>query len=102
MAARGYLVAAELLAWLTRGRATRVSLWLGPPSGRLNVRLKRGRNQYDPDRGSPAVEMLSGKAGHSLWRGEGRAFGACCFAGKLRSPYRSSPGLQCGRAADLR
>jgi hypothetical protein len=29
-------------------------------------------------------------AGHGRWRGWGRAFGACCFAGKLRSPAGSA------------
>jgi hypothetical protein len=28
----------------------------------------------------------SARAGHGRWQGGGRAFGACCFAGKLRSP----------------
>jgi hypothetical protein len=35
-----------------------------------------------------ALDGLPGtrRAGHGRWRGGGRAFGACCFAGKLRSP----------------
>jgi hypothetical protein len=44
-------------------------------------------------RAGPAVQpfVLDGlpgtpPAGHGRWQGGGRAFGACCFAGKLRSP----------------
>jgi hypothetical protein len=35
-----------------------------------------------------ALDRLPGTtpAGHGRWQGGGRAFGACCFAGKLRSP----------------
>ena len=37
-----------------------------------------------------ALDRLPGTppAGHWRWPGVGRAFGACCFAGKLRSPAR--------------
>jgi hypothetical protein len=31
-------------------------------------------------------------AGHGPWQGWGRFFGACCFAGKLRSPAREPGG----------
>jgi hypothetical protein len=37
-------------------------------------------------------------AGHGRWRGRGRAFGACCFAGKLRSPVGPGPGATVAEA----
>jgi hypothetical protein len=47
-------------------------------SGQVNVQ----RRSHSPLTASPGP----GRAGHLSWRGRGRAFGACCFADKLRSP----------------
>jgi hypothetical protein len=46
-----------------------------------------------PRRSHSPLTACSGprRAGHGRWRGRGRAFGACCFAGKLRSPAGPGP-----------
>jgi hypothetical protein len=88
----------ELLAVVDQTmQPTQASVWLrdNPPH--------HARRQPDLSADGGCVGTLSlDTAGHTGWRGRGRAFGACCFAGKLRSPAHASGDAATGTTSGRR